>query len=91
MAPRLLLSTKQNPCEDQTVRLLVKVGASDAMIVGYVSHNDQIHAVVVMNGGLNAVHLDQIELGRMPKALRHKVRKSVRRQSYIGVELPPVN
>jgi hypothetical protein len=61
------------------MRLLVTINGVDAMIVGYVSVDHVVNAVVVMNGTLCAVELEAVRLGRLPKPLRAKVKRRARK------------
>ena len=66
------------------MRLLVKVGGVDAMIVGYVAVEERVNAVVVMNGALSAVGLDQIQLENLPKPLRKKVKRRAKSAARVS-------
>lgn len=65
------------------MRLLVTVDGADALIVGYVVVQNKVHAVVVTNGAICAVELAKIELGRLPKQLRAKVKRKARRTQIV--------
>ena len=70
------------------MRLLVKVSGIDAMIIGYCpSEGGGPLAIVVVDGGLQAVPLSEIELLRLPKPLRRSRRRTLRhiRQNGTGV------
>ena len=61
--------------------ILVKVNGKDGAIIGYgPGEHGQPKAIVVIDGGLLAVALSDIELVSVPKKLQRKVEKSHRRQ-----------
>lgn len=56
--------------------LLCKIHGRPAAIVGYgPGEKGQPRAIVVMDGGLKAIRLDEVELPKLPKALRRKLKR----------------
>lgn len=73
------------------MRLLVTVDGHDAMIVGYVVVANKVNAVIIIQGKLSACELSKVELGRLPKPLRAKVKKRARKHQVVSdavAELP---
>src|SRR5262249_14991599 len=66
------------------MRLLVKVDGVDAMIVGYVSVEGRVNAVLVMNGALSAIDLELIQLPSVPKQLRKKTKHKARAAARVS-------
>lgn len=69
--------------------ILVKVNGKDGAIIGYgPGERGQPKAIVVIDGGILAVALSDIELVSAPKKLQRKVEKSRRRQRKAAAALP---
>lgn len=61
------------------MRLLAKVYGVDAMIIGYVAIERRVHAIVIMLGAATPVPLEDLKFENLPKPLRAKRRKQIRR------------
>lgn len=67
------------------MRLLVKVRNQNSVIVGYCpNEKGNPQAICVIDGRLEAVPLCDVELQRLPKALRAKHRRRQQVEEYVA-------